>query len=160
MQGDDKPVTDAEIEREIRQGRRFTPEEALGRMAGPGAMKGASAVSPQQQAENEISTWLSSNLVDPSGALKVVLCRHLNGSRLLLQALDRPLAAISTFCGQVLASDNRLSEIVGEADIEWGRSMDERPHFEREGAPPDRDDPYTLESVRRALSAILDRCPS
>jgi hypothetical protein len=31
--------TDAELEREIRKGRKFTLEEAIGRMAGPGAMK-------------------------------------------------------------------------------------------------------------------------
>ena len=47
---------DSEVEREIREARKFTPQEALARMAGPGAMKGASPVSPSQQAENEVGT--------------------------------------------------------------------------------------------------------
>ena len=35
---------DAELEREIRKGRKFTLAEAIGRLAGPGAMKGESPV--------------------------------------------------------------------------------------------------------------------
>ncbi len=42
---------DAELEREIRKGRKFTLEEAIGRLAGPGAMKGESPVARMQQAE-------------------------------------------------------------------------------------------------------------
>lgn len=45
---------EADLEITIRQGRKFTPEEAMARLAGPGAMKGASPVSPVQQAETEI----------------------------------------------------------------------------------------------------------
>lgn len=45
---------ESDAEREIRRGRKFTPKEALARMAGPGAMKGASPVSRVQQAEGEI----------------------------------------------------------------------------------------------------------
>jgi hypothetical protein len=33
--------------------------------------------------------------------------------------------------------------------------MDERPYFEREGSPIHPDDPYTVESIRKALSEIL-----
>jgi hypothetical protein len=40
--------SDAELEREIRKGRKFTLAEAVGRMVGPGAMKGASPV-PREQ---------------------------------------------------------------------------------------------------------------
>src|SRR6476469_612637 len=42
-----KPLSeaDAELEREIRAERKFTLAEAIGRMAGPGAMKGVSPVS-------------------------------------------------------------------------------------------------------------------
>jgi hypothetical protein len=38
---------DAELEREIRKERKFTLTEAIGRMAGPGAMKGESPVTRQ-----------------------------------------------------------------------------------------------------------------
>ena len=161
MTDDDKRLSDAEaeLEREIRQGRTFSARDALARMAGPGALKGASPVSPVLQAETEIGTWLGNNLSDPGGALKAVLHRHLRGSGPLLDNLDRPLMALSDYCRSLLASDYLLREIVSEADVEWGRAMDERPHFERDGVPPNPDDPYTLDSVRKALNDALGRLP-
>jgi hypothetical protein len=33
----------------------------------------------------------------------------------------------------------------------------ERPYFEKEGCPPDPDDPYTAESVRISLLGLLER---
>lgn len=148
---------DEQVEREIRQGRKFTPGEAMARLAGPGAMKGASPVSPVQQAEAEIGTWLRNNVADAGGALKVVLHRQLKGSKLLLESLDRPLAALGVYCRRALETDNLVKELVREADMEWGRAMDERPYFEREGDPPHPDDPYTVETVRRALDDIIRR---
>jgi hypothetical protein len=50
-----------------------------------------------------------------------------------------------------------LEELVRDADIEWGRLMGERPYFEKEGAPRHPDDPYTVESVRNALSGLLEQ---
>jgi len=74
MNDDDKQrsAAEAELERKIRQGRKFTAREAMGRMLGPGAMKGGSAVSRVQQAETEIGTWLGSNLTDSTGALQAL----------------------------------------------------------------------------------------
>jgi hypothetical protein len=151
---------EAELEREIRQGRKFTPAEALARMAGPGAMKGGSPVSRVQQAELEIELWLTSHVADTPGALRVMLCRDLKGSELLLNNLDCPLLALTAYCKLVLDSDYRLRELVRDADAEWGRSMGERPYFEREGRPPDPGDPYTVESVRKALSEAVSRLDS
>lgn len=160
---DDDPAkqseADEQLEREIRLGRKFNPQDALARMAGPGAMKGASPVSPITQAETEIGTWLGSNLIDAGGALKVVLHRHLKGSRLLLDNLDQPLAALAAYCRAVLRTDSLLKEIVREADVEWGRAMDERPYFDREGTPPNAADPYTVETVRRSLVEALEKLP-
>ena len=152
---DDKQQPDPE--REIREARRFTIDEAMARMAGPGAMKGASPVSEVQQAETEVGTWLRVDVADPAGALNAVMHRHIKSSSLLLERLDRPLDAIAAYAERMLGSEERLKELVREADAEWGRMMDERPHFERDGTPPDADDPYTLESVRRALSGMVDR---
>lgn len=149
----------ADLENEIRQGRKFSPQEALARMAGPGAMKGASPVSRQQQAENEIATWLRTHVVDDAGALKNVLHRHLKGSELLLNSLHQPLLALASYCTRILASEDSLTEVVREADVEWGRMMDERPHFEKKGCPSHRDDPYTIESVRRTLAEVSRKLP-
>jgi hypothetical protein len=157
MTDDDKRPSEAEadIEREIRLARKLTAKDLLAHMAGPGALKGASPVSRVVQAETEIGTWLGNHLRDTSGALRVVLHRHLRGSDMLLNNLDHPLVALADYCRRLVAADYLLKDIVSEADIEWARAMDERPHFEREGAPPHPDDPYTLEGVRRALHDAL-----
>lgn len=148
-----------DIELELRQGRKFTPEEALARMAGPGAMKGASPVSPIQQAETSIGNWLRDNLDDPAGALEVQLHRHIKGSAALLNSLDRPLDVLAQYLRRIVDSEALLKEVVREADVEWGRRMDERPHFEREGAAANPDDPYTVEGVRKLLTEALERLP-
>ena len=148
---------DAELEGEIRRGRMFTAKEAMGRMIGPGAMKGGSAIPRKQEAETAIGTWLRGNLTDSTGALQALLHRRLKESALLLDNLDQPLVALAGYCRQVLASDYHLAELVREADVEWGRRMDERPHFNREGSPPHPDDPYTNDSVRTALREILTK---
>jgi hypothetical protein len=157
--GDDpdkqRSEADTDLEREIRQGRKFTAQEALGRMIGPGAMKGGSAVSRVQSAEAAIETWLRSNLRDSSGALQALLPRLLKGSMLLLNNLDQPLLALAEYCERILASNDRLEELVRLADVEWGRRMGERPHFNKAGSLPDPDDPYTNDSVRTALDELL-----
>jgi hypothetical protein len=145
----------ADVETEIRQTRQFTPKEALARLAGPGAMKGASPVSPDQQAEIAIGIWLRANVADPSGALNTVLHRHLRGSQALVANPDRPLVVLAGHFERLLKSDRLLEEIVREADVEWARAMDERPYFERGGSAPHPDDPYTVESVRKAITAAL-----
>jgi hypothetical protein len=154
---DDKPRSEAdtELEREIRKDRKFTLAEAIGRLAGPGAMKGESPVTRMQQAEVEIESWLRSHLADTGGALQVVLHRHVKGSELLLQNFEQPLFVLAEYSQRVLDSDYLLDELVREADIEWGRNMDARPHFEKEGSPCHPDDPYTVKSVRNALAELL-----
>jgi hypothetical protein len=146
-----------ELEGEIRRGRKFTAKDAMARLAGPGAMKGASPVSRVQQAEIEVGTWLRSNVSDATGALQFVLHRHVSGSELLLHNLDRPLVGLAEYCQQALASDYLLKEMVREADVEWGQRMDERPHFERELSPEDPADPYTVKSVRDTLVKVVEQ---
>lgn len=162
--GDDPKIqrseADADIEREIREGRKFNAQEALARMAGPGAMKGASPVSPVVQAETAVGSWLRENVGDPSGALQMLLQRNLRGNELLLSNIDRPLDALAEYCRRILGSDYLLGELVRQADVEWGERMDERPHFDRQGGVPDADDPYTLESVSRVLNDILKQLES
>ena len=157
MTDERKAASEAEIEQEIREGRRFSMEEAMARMAGPGAMSGASPVSEVQQAETEIGTWLRANVADESGILATVIHRHLKGSTAVLDNLGRPLEAIAAFCHRVLGSEELVRELVREADVEWGRAMDERPHFDRAGSPSHPDDPYTAESVREALRQLAER---
>jgi hypothetical protein len=146
---------DAELEREIRDGRKFSISEAIGRMAGSGAMKGASPVSRTRQAALEVEDWLGHNVSAASAELQAVLLRHVEGSELLLHDFEQPLTVLANSCQRILDSDYLLKEVVREADVEWGRVQQERPIFEREGSPPNPDDPYTLESVRKTLGSII-----
>jgi len=152
-----KSEADEELEREIRKGRKFTLSEAIGRLAGPGAMKGVSPITGKQQGESAIEGYLRRNLPDAGGSLRGVLFTRVKESDLLLMNYEQPLVVLAAFVQRVLDSEFRLQELVREADVEWGRIFDERPHFESEGAAPHADDPYTLESVRRTLAALLEK---
>ena len=148
---------EAELEREIRKERKFTLEEAIGRMAGPGAMKGESPVPRKEQAAVEIENWLRRHT---SAELQVVLLRHIKESELLLHNYEQPLGVLAAYCQQILDSDYLLKELVREADVEWGQVQGERPYFEKEGGAPDPDDPYTFESVRKTLAGLIEQLAS
>ena len=156
-QANQRSEADGELEREILQGRKFTLEEAVARMAGPGAMKGESPVTRLRQCELEIESWLEVHLADAGGALPVVLHRRVSGSELLLECLDQPLTALASYCERILDSDYLLKEFVREADVEWGRVTDERPYFEKAGLGRHPNDPYTIDSVRNTLLKLLDQ---
>jgi hypothetical protein len=159
LMGDDRETqrseADAELAREILHGRKFSVEEAIARMAGPGAFKGESPVVRMQQAEFEIESWITNHLSDAGGALGVVLRRSIKRSDVLLENYDEPLAVLSSYLQRILDSDYLLEELVRAADVEWGRAMDERPYFQKVGSPCHPDDPYTRDSVRGLLSNLL-----
>ena len=142
---------DADLQREIRAERKFTLSEAIGRMAGPGMMKGVSPVSGMQQAVAEIQSYLSRH---SGGGLPGVFLRYVKESELLLHGFRQPLVVLADCVQKVLGSEYLLKELVREADVEWGREFGERPYFEKDGCPPHPDDPYTLESVRAALTQL------
>ena len=144
-----------DIESELRQRRKFTPQEAMARMAGPGAMKGASPVSREKQAELAVEAWIAGNVADATGALRLVLLRQVAASKPLQDNPDEPLAAVALSLRRLLSSAELLKDVVREADAEWGRRMGERPHFDRDGTVPSADDPYTLISVRETLTGAL-----
>src|SRR5277367_6472684 len=100
----DKPRSEADagLEREIRKERKFTLEEAIGRMIGPGGMKGESPITRLQQAEIEIGDWLRLHLTDAGGALQVVLHRHIKESEPLLKNPGQPLVGLADFCRRIL----------------------------------------------------------
>jgi len=148
---------DADIEREIRSGRKFSLAEAIGRMGG-GLLKGASPVTRKRQAELEIERYLESYLADAEGALEIVLLRRVRESEMLFNmGYDQPLSALALFCERILNSEERLRDFVTEVDAEWGRIYLERPHFQKDGRPPDPEDPYTFSSVRRTLSGLIEK---
>jgi hypothetical protein len=155
----DKPRSeaDAQLEREVRAERKFTIAEAIGRLAGPGSMKGASPVTRRQQAESEIGTWLRQHLAQAGDALPTILLRRISAGEKLLNDPGRPLDILLAYCQEVLGSEFLLADLVRDADFEWGRISGERPHFEKKGSSPHPDDPYTLESVRSLLSGLVSQ---
>lgn len=148
---------EAELQRESLVGRKFTIAEAIGRLAGPGMMKGVSPITGKEQADVKIQEYLRFHLTDSAGALSTVLLRHVKESQALLAGFEQPLVVLAEYIQRILATDFRLKEFVREVDAEWGRSFGERPFFDKEGCPPDPDDPYTLESVRTALTQLFER---
>src|SRR5262245_16877152 len=76
--------TEADVTQEIRETRKFSLAEAIGRLAGPGVMKGESPASRVQQAEAAIENHLNEHLVGRAGEMSVVLQRQVKGSELLL----------------------------------------------------------------------------
>ena len=156
-QNKDPSEANAELEREIRRGRQFSLAEAIGRLAGPGMLKGESPIAPQQQAEAEIENYLKENLIDAGGVFTGVILRNVNGSEHLLKSFDQPLATLASYIQEVLNSEYLLKELVREADMEWGRVVGERPYFDKAGIPPHPDDPYTIESVRDKLTRLVDK---
>ncbi len=148
---------DAELERDIREDRKFSLEEAIMRLAGPGMMKGESPVTRKQQAEAEIGGYLRRYLNDASGALPRVLFRRVKNSELLLANVEQPLVVFAHYLQQILNSEYLLAEVVREADVEWGRLLGERPFFEKEGSPPHPEDPYPIDSVRVTLSQLMEK---
>ncbi len=147
----------ADLEREIRSGRKFSLAGAVGRLGGGDLLKGASPVTRKRQAELEVKLFLEKHLADAEGALKVVLKRRVRDSETLLAAgYEQPLSALARITEHILSSEERLRSFVHRVDAEWGRIYLERPHFQKAGRPPDRDDPYTFASVRVQLSKLLD----
>ena len=155
-----KPADSNEaIEREIRAHRKFSLADAIGQVSGGEFMKGGSPVSRKRQAELEVEESLRRHLVDPGGVLRIVILRRL-GESLLTADYDQPLAVLADYIPRVLASEHLLAELVREADAEWGRVLGERPYFHAPDRPPHPDDPYTIDSVRRALSQLRETLAS
>jgi len=123
-------------------------------MAGPGAMKGVSPIDRRQQAITEIQEYIDRHLVDAAGILSGVLLRQVKDCELLLNSTQKPLAVLAGYVQKLLESEYCLKELVREADVEWGRLYGERPFFEKEGSAPSPNDPYTVESIRCALTEL------
>jgi broad specificity phosphatase PhoE len=149
------PDTAGDVEREVRLARKFSLSDAIGRAGGEGMLKGASPVPPIEQTAAAIANYLRAHLEDAGGVLAQVVLRHVTTSEILLEHFDQPAIVLARCVNRILGSETLLKDLVREADAEWGRTLGDRPYFEREGQPPHPDDPYTLASVRNALTQLV-----
>jgi len=146
---------DEKIERDARSHHEFTLADAVGQVASDGFLKGASPVPRLRQIEMELVEYVNTHLLDSPGALKDALRVEIErNSSVLAKHLDAPLEGLSQILKGILRSDERLTLFVEEVDATWGRIYQERPVFERPGEPPDPDDPYTIEVVRKKLESL------
>ena len=157
MSDDKTPKPEESLQQQIRRGQRFTLGDAIGREGG-GLMKDASPVPRTKQAAAAVHQLIAEHLDDVTGAARRVLERIVADD---IAALDRHLAApggaLLIVVDRLLANETSLREFVRRVDMEWGRMMVERPHFERPGQPPHPDDEYTHASVRRDLELLATR---
>ena len=90
-----------------------------------------------------------------------LLLRRVRESEMLFKmGYEQPLTVLALFCERILGSEGLLRDFVTEVDAQWGRIYLERPHFQKDGRPPDPDDPYTFASVRIALSGLITKLRS
>jgi hypothetical protein len=150
-----------DVQQDTLWGRKFSLTEAIARLAGGGLLKGDSPVPGMRQAEFKVEQYLEQNLIDSAGALETVLLRRVRDSELFLKrGHERPLTTLAVMIEHLLSSDQLLRDFVTEVDREWGRVYRQKPRLEKPGTDPEDDDPYTISSVRRTLTNLLDNLRS
>ena len=148
---------EADVEREVRLGWKFSLSDAIGRMGGKGLLKGESPGAPKRQTEGESADYLRAHLQESGGVLAGGVLRHVRTSEGLLTNFDQPMGVLVSSVTHVLQSEALLTELVREADADWGRAYGARPYFARDGHRPHPEDPYTLAAGRDALRPLLAR---
>jgi len=146
-----------DLETKIRQGRKFSLAEAVGREAGS-SLKGASPITPLRQLVLQIAEILAGSLPDSEGSLtRTIVARLDDNPPLLSQHFGDPAGALVTFLNATLDNPGNLETLVRQADARWGRDYGDQPYFEKADQSPDPDDPYTIAGVRVLLSDLRDR---
>lgn len=148
----DRQDSDADLQRQILLGRRFSLADAIGREGGD-FMKGVSPVPPLMQAIAAINLFISKYLPDASGALHAILYVWVKSEEgRVSRHIDVPLEALREIIESILSSSHGFYEFVRRVDCKWGEMNDERPYFQRPGQKPHPDDEYTHDSVHRQLT--------
>ena len=149
---------DRQIERECRQGRKFSIADLISQEGGGDFLKGASPVPPLLQAKTEIKFFIEGNLPDTSGILQAALYAWVaDRESLVSQHLDLPLMALQQVVAALLDNPQLLYEFVRQVDVRWGQTNDERPYFQKPGQPAHPEDEYTHASVRQQLEEFFQK---
>ena len=153
---EDKSELDKEIEKQMRMGRSFTLASGL-LNAGGGLLSGGSPIPLVQQAQNAAINWLRENLSDTDGGLIAALETHIKDkAHQFGENPDQPLFVLKGIL-QKFERKSALYELVRRADVNYGQQMGERPQFQKPGQAPQKDDPYTHESVQKSLQDLLQK---
>lgn len=143
------------IEQEIRQGRKFSIADAIGKEGG-NFLKGESPVPKLLQVKNELIIFVRQHVHDPSGALQATLQDLIQTDDVVCSRnFANPLNALSDLLQPLITREGLLHDFVRQVDMRWGKMYGERPYFERPGHPPHPEDEYTYASVRTQLIELL-----
>ena len=143
------------IEREIRQGRKYSLADAISQEGGD-FLKGESPIPKLVQVKSAIKHFINLHLRDSAGALQATLLIAVQADDVICSRhFAHPLQALVEILHPLLNQEAQLREFVRQVDMRWGQMYDERPHFELPGQPPHPDDEYTIQSVRSQLQALM-----
>lgn len=148
--------TDYQLDKDILSGRKFTLADVIGREGGS-FLKGESPIPILTQAINEINGFISQNLADSPGALKIVLQTWVKNDSGVTKKVNQPLIALRDILESITSNLELLYEFVRQVDFQWGQMYDELPHFQPPGKEPHPDDEYTHESVKKQLTDLLEK---
>ena len=148
---------DRELFMEALSGREFTLSDIIAQ-AGGDFLKGESPIPKLVQIKNELKLFISQNLHDLSGSLQAVLQLSVDqADEAISRHLEQPLLVLQVLVEQSLTQPETFYELVKQVDCKYGQMYEERPHFQRPGAPAHPDDEYSHESVRVQLTHLLER---
>ena len=158
---DDRDAEDLARDRELfleaMSGREFTLADVIAQ-AGGNFLKGESPIPKLVQIKNELKLFISQNLHDLSGSLQAILQIEVDqADKAISHHLDQPLLVLEELVEQSLNQPETFYELVKQVDFKYGQMYEERPHFQRPGAPAHPDDEYSHESVRVQLTNFLER---
>lgn len=149
----------ADLQREIRLGRKFSLSEAIGR-EGSGFLKGSQAAVPRPlRAQAAIYHWLEQHQNDPHGALLPCLKAWIKDDVRIGKYLDAPLLALRLIVSDIVASPEILYEFSRQVAIEWGHINGERPLFQRPNTDAHADAVYSHDYIQALLAQLISQFP-
>jgi hypothetical protein len=158
---DDREAEDLARDRELfleaMSGREFTLADVIAQ-AGGNFLKGESPIPKLVQIKNELKLFISQNLHDLSGSLQAILQLSVDqADEAISYHWEQPLLVLEELVEHILNQPEVFYELVKQVDCKYGQMYEERPHFQRPGAPAHPDDEYSHESVEVQLTDFLAR---
>ena len=151
------------VQREIRQQRKFSIAEAIGREGGS-FMKGESTIPRPLRAITKINQFINTYLPDSTSALSTTLQAWARDDIRVSRQLDTPLVALAQIIDSVLSEPTTLCEFARQVAIAHSQLTGDnvvfpreiRPHAQRLNQPP-LEAAYTYTAIKSELSTLLDR---
>ena len=124
---------------------------------------------PIEQVRVAAIALLHQSVHDSDGALLKVMEQDIRQEEALFGPLTQRLTLLSPeelhnhlhgvlgrLASRTIATEAALVEFTRRVDAMWGQLLGERPHFQRPGQEAHPDDPYTHDSVRKAMMELIE----